>query len=195
MMATVLLVLPAGADVKYVDLERLTGGIVHTKFWVVDGKHVYIGSANMDWRSLTQVPQRVKGRQRGHVLTGTGTRGRGWEEGRWAGGRFAHRDCCSLTQVLRGARRGTECSQGLGFTVLGPCGAGLGLELGLMLELGSEAGCPLGLHSLSWGLEFSLGLLLELGQGHVCCVAVPKHPCLAGEGAGCCALQLQLCGW
>ncbi|CAM5155009.1 unnamed protein product [Natator depressus] len=46
-----------GADVKYVDLERLTGGIVHTKFWVVDGKHVYIGSANMDWRSLTQVKE------------------------------------------------------------------------------------------------------------------------------------------
>uniref|UniRef100_A0A8C8RU04 PLD phosphodiesterase domain-containing protein n=1 Tax=Pelusios castaneus TaxID=367368 RepID=A0A8C8RU04_9SAUR len=46
-----------GADVKYVELERLTGGIVHTKFWVVDGKHVYIGSANMDWRSLTQVKE------------------------------------------------------------------------------------------------------------------------------------------
>ncbi|XP_074986622.1 5'-3' exonuclease PLD3-like isoform X2 [Caretta caretta] len=46
-----------GADVKYVDLEHLTGGIVHTKFWVVDGKHVYIGSANMDWRSLTQVKE------------------------------------------------------------------------------------------------------------------------------------------
>ncbi|XP_044879103.1 5'-3' exonuclease PLD3-like isoform X4 [Mauremys mutica] len=46
-----------GADIKYVELERLTGGIVHTKFWVVDGKHVYIGSANMDWRSLTQVKE------------------------------------------------------------------------------------------------------------------------------------------
>ncbi|XP_067399929.1 5'-3' exonuclease PLD3-like [Emydura macquarii macquarii] len=46
-----------GADVNYVDLERLTGGIMHTKFWVVDGKHVYIGSANMDWRSLTQVKE------------------------------------------------------------------------------------------------------------------------------------------
>ncbi|XP_037760731.1 5'-3' exonuclease PLD3 isoform X2 [Chelonia mydas] len=46
-----------GADVKCVDLERLTGGIVHTKFWVVDGKHIYIGSANMDWRSLTQVKE------------------------------------------------------------------------------------------------------------------------------------------
>lgn len=45
-----------GADIQYVNMKNLTGGIVHTKFWVVDQKHVYIGSANMDWRSLTQVP-------------------------------------------------------------------------------------------------------------------------------------------
>ena len=31
------------------------GGIVHTKLWIVDNKHFYIGSANMDFRSLTQV--------------------------------------------------------------------------------------------------------------------------------------------
>ena len=31
------------------------GGILHTKLWVVDGRHFYMGSANMDWRSLTQV--------------------------------------------------------------------------------------------------------------------------------------------
>lgn len=30
-------------------------GVLHTKLWVVDQKHVYIGSANMDWRSLTEV--------------------------------------------------------------------------------------------------------------------------------------------
>ncbi|XP_048368793.1 5'-3' exonuclease PLD3-like [Sphaerodactylus townsendi] len=46
-----------GADVQYVNMKNLTGGIVHTKFWVVDQKHVYIGSANMDWRSLTQVKE------------------------------------------------------------------------------------------------------------------------------------------
>ncbi|XP_063002406.1 5'-3' exonuclease PLD3-like isoform X2 [Elgaria multicarinata webbii] len=46
-----------GADVRYVDMERLTGGIVHTKLWVVDQKHIYVGSANMDWRSLTQVKE------------------------------------------------------------------------------------------------------------------------------------------
>ncbi|NXC03571.1 PLD3 Phospholipase, partial [Orthonyx spaldingii] len=45
----------SGAAVRAVDLPRLTGGILHTKFWLVDGVHLYVGSANMDWRSLTQV--------------------------------------------------------------------------------------------------------------------------------------------
>ncbi|KIH51951.1 phospholipase D domain protein, partial [Ancylostoma duodenale] len=30
------------------------GGILHTKSWAVDGKHLYVGSANFDWRALTQ---------------------------------------------------------------------------------------------------------------------------------------------
>ncbi|NWH67490.1 PLD3 Phospholipase, partial [Geococcyx californianus] len=47
----------SGAAVRAVDLPRLTGGILHTKFWLVDGAHLYVGSANMDWRSLTQVKE------------------------------------------------------------------------------------------------------------------------------------------
>ncbi|XP_060779549.1 5'-3' exonuclease PLD3 isoform X2 [Neoarius graeffei] len=47
----------AGADVRDVDMQHLTSGVLHTKFWVVDKKHIYIGSANMDWRSLTQVKE------------------------------------------------------------------------------------------------------------------------------------------
>lgn len=44
------------AIVRNVDFNRLIGtGILHTKLWVVDGKHFFVGSANMDWRSLTQV--------------------------------------------------------------------------------------------------------------------------------------------
>lgn len=39
-------------------LKALTGGIVHTKLWVVDQKHLYVGSANMDWRSLSQVEKK-----------------------------------------------------------------------------------------------------------------------------------------
>ncbi|XP_061733593.1 5'-3' exonuclease PLD3 [Nerophis ophidion] len=47
----------SGASIKTVNMKRLTTGVLHTKFWVVDKKHIYIGSANMDWRSLTQVKE------------------------------------------------------------------------------------------------------------------------------------------
>ncbi|KAM4637272.1 5'-3' exonuclease PLD3 [Amazona ochrocephala] len=47
----------SGAAVRTVDMPRLTGGVLHTKFWLVDGAHLYVGSANMDWRSLTQVKE------------------------------------------------------------------------------------------------------------------------------------------
>ncbi|KAI4874729.1 hypothetical protein NFI96_028351 [Prochilodus magdalenae] len=46
-----------GAEIREIDLQSVTGGIVHTKLWVVDKKHMYVGSANMDWRSLTQVKE------------------------------------------------------------------------------------------------------------------------------------------
>lgn len=51
----ILYFLCSGAEVREVDLRNITGGVVHTKLWVVDKKHMYVGSANMDWRSLTQV--------------------------------------------------------------------------------------------------------------------------------------------
>ncbi|XP_075859768.1 5'-3' exonuclease PLD4 isoform X2 [Microcebus murinus] len=46
-----------GAQVRQVPMGHLTRGVLHSKFWVVDGRHVYLGSANMDWRSLTQVKE------------------------------------------------------------------------------------------------------------------------------------------
>ncbi|KAM6311329.1 5'-3' exonuclease PLD4 [Aegotheles albertisi] len=46
-----------GAHVRKVDFGHLTGGVLHSKFWIVDMKHIYIGSANMDWRSLSQVKE------------------------------------------------------------------------------------------------------------------------------------------
>ncbi|KAJ3588289.1 hypothetical protein NHX12_011882 [Muraenolepis orangiensis] len=46
-----------GAEVRALDLQNLTGGIIHTKLWVADRTHLYLGSANMDWRSLSQVKE------------------------------------------------------------------------------------------------------------------------------------------
>nr|XP_023668015.1 phospholipase D3 isoform X2 [Paramormyrops kingsleyae] len=51
------MLMQAGADVRLVNMRNLTTGVLHTKFWVIDKKHIYLGSANMDWRSLTQVKE------------------------------------------------------------------------------------------------------------------------------------------
>lgn len=46
-----------GVQVRRVNFGRLTSGVLHTKFWIIDRRHVFIGSANMDWRALTQVKE------------------------------------------------------------------------------------------------------------------------------------------
>ena len=44
-----------GAEVRSINFTQLLqSGVLHTKLWIVDGMHVYVGSANMDYRSLTQ---------------------------------------------------------------------------------------------------------------------------------------------
>lgn len=46
------------AQIRAVNFTRLIGaGVLHTKFIIADGKHFYLGSANMDWRSLTHVKE------------------------------------------------------------------------------------------------------------------------------------------
>lgn len=48
----------AGINVRSLNFTKLLGsGVLHTKFWIVDQKHIYIGSANMDWKSLTEVKE------------------------------------------------------------------------------------------------------------------------------------------
>jgi phospholipase D3/4 len=32
-------------------------GIMHQKIWIFDGRHIYLGSANMDWKSIAQVKE------------------------------------------------------------------------------------------------------------------------------------------
>ncbi|XP_015125176.1 phospholipase D3 isoform X2 [Diachasma alloeum] len=48
----------AHAEVRSLNFAGLLGGgVLHTKLWLIDRTHVYVGSANMDWRSLTQVKE------------------------------------------------------------------------------------------------------------------------------------------
>ncbi|XP_076872225.1 inactive phospholipase D5 isoform X2 [Brachyhypopomus gauderio] len=46
-----------GAEVHYLNMTALTKGQLHSSFWVVDRKHMYIGSAAMDWRSLSTLKE------------------------------------------------------------------------------------------------------------------------------------------
>ncbi|MDE2291420.1 MAG: phospholipase [Elusimicrobia bacterium] len=43
-------------SVRFLDWAKVQGaGIIHAKFFVVDGREAYIGSQNLDWRSLSQI--------------------------------------------------------------------------------------------------------------------------------------------
>ncbi|XP_055880137.1 5'-3' exonuclease PLD3-like [Biomphalaria glabrata] len=47
-----------GAQVRTLDFVKImNAGVLHTKMWIVDQKHVYIGSSNLDWRSYTQTKE------------------------------------------------------------------------------------------------------------------------------------------
>lgn len=47
----------AGIDVRRLDLSELSGGVLHAKYMVVDGKRLCLGSANFDWRSLEHIQE------------------------------------------------------------------------------------------------------------------------------------------
>ncbi|KAJ3614268.1 hypothetical protein NHX12_017842 [Muraenolepis orangiensis] len=42
------------AEVRFVNMSAITRGELRSSFWIVDRRHVYIGSADMDWRSLSK---------------------------------------------------------------------------------------------------------------------------------------------
>jgi phospholipase D3/4 len=50
---------PEKVTIHSVDMGKWYGGsgIMHQKIWIVDARHIYLGSANMDWKSITQVKE------------------------------------------------------------------------------------------------------------------------------------------
>jgi len=44
-----------GFNVRTIDIGKLSGGVQHAKYWIVDGATAYVGSQNLDWRSLEHI--------------------------------------------------------------------------------------------------------------------------------------------
>lgn len=44
-------------EIRRLDMRARAGGILHAKYFVVDGSDAYLGSQNFDWRSLTHVQE------------------------------------------------------------------------------------------------------------------------------------------
>lgn len=44
-------------DVRRFDVGRVSGGVLHAKYFVVDGEAVFLGSQNFDWRALTHIQE------------------------------------------------------------------------------------------------------------------------------------------
>lgn len=40
---------------RIIDFGKLAGGIQHAKYFIVDGKRIFLGSQNFDWRALNQI--------------------------------------------------------------------------------------------------------------------------------------------
>lgn len=44
-----------GATVRKIDVQKLSGGVLHAKYFVVDGEDAFLGSQNFDWRALDHI--------------------------------------------------------------------------------------------------------------------------------------------
>jgi len=47
----------AGIEVRLYDIREKTGGVLHAKYMLVDGRDVFLGSQNFDWRSLEHIQE------------------------------------------------------------------------------------------------------------------------------------------
>ncbi|HEX9101887.1 MAG TPA: phospholipase D-like domain-containing protein [Polyangia bacterium] len=56
-------------EIRRLDLRARSGGILHAKYFIVDGSDAYLGSQNFDWRSLTHI-QELGVRLRSPALAG-----------------------------------------------------------------------------------------------------------------------------
>lgn len=46
-----------GIEVRIYDFGAIAGGVLHAKYFLVDGREIYVGSQNFDWRSLQHIQE------------------------------------------------------------------------------------------------------------------------------------------
>ena len=46
-----------GTEVRRLKMAQLAGGVMHAKYFVIDGCRAYLGSQNLDWRSLEHIQE------------------------------------------------------------------------------------------------------------------------------------------
>jgi phosphatidylserine/phosphatidylglycerophosphate/cardiolipin synthase-like enzyme len=46
-----------GIEMRRYDTQAVMGGVLHAKYFIVDGREVYLGSQNFDWRALTHIQE------------------------------------------------------------------------------------------------------------------------------------------
>lgn len=46
-----------GIEVRLFDVRALTGGVLHAKYFLIDGEQTWLGSQNFDWRSLEHIQE------------------------------------------------------------------------------------------------------------------------------------------
>jgi phosphatidylserine/phosphatidylglycerophosphate/cardiolipin synthase-like enzyme len=46
-----------GVEMRLYDVKSLMGGVLHAKYFLVDGQEAYFGSQNFDWRSLAHIQE------------------------------------------------------------------------------------------------------------------------------------------
>lgn len=58
-------------EVRKIDFKKIAGGIQHSKYFIIDGEKVFVGSQNFDWRALEHIHElgfRINNKKIGEVF-------------------------------------------------------------------------------------------------------------------------------
>lgn len=45
----------SGIEIRKIPFNKIGGGVMHAKYFVIDGKEIFVGSQNFDWRALKHI--------------------------------------------------------------------------------------------------------------------------------------------